>query len=166
MRSSILLILVLFFEFNQNAAWSQNMDLRPDIVKFFNGLNKETMDTVNQFYADNCVFEDPLGQINGVKDMRRYYENLYQNVEAIQFEFTSQIQQNNQYAMAWTMSLTAKGLNGGKEIKVPGLSLIKFDESTRKAAYHRDYFDMGAFIYDHIPVLKNILGFIKSKLKH
>lgn len=137
----------------------------PSVQEFFKNLNKDNLQLVPEFYAEEIVFEDPLGRIDGVLDLRDYYKNLYQGVKSIQFEFSKELRQGNQYAGFWTMTLEAEGLNGGKPVRVTGMSQIEFN-SAGKAVYHRDYFDMGAFIYEHVPVLKIAIRFIKKKLAH
>lgn len=140
------------------------MNYPEKIEKIFNGLNKDTMHLVDEFYSAQARFEDPIGSHNGVDSIRNYYANLYQNVQSIRFDFSKHICQGNDCASTWVMHLQAEGLNGGKPIAVIGNSVFQFDE-TGKVIYHRDYFDMGEFIYEHIPVLKNIIGYIKSRLK-
>lgn len=141
-----------------------NMNYPEKIEKIFNGLNKDTMHLVDEFYHAQARFEDPIGSHNGVESIRNYYANLYQNVQSIRFDFSKHICQGTDCASTWVMHLQAEGLNGGKPISVIGNSVFQFD-SSGKVIYHRDYFDMGEFIYEHIPVLKNIIGYIKSKLK-
>ena len=62
------------------------------------------------------------------------------------------------------MILSAPGLNNGEEVTLEGNSYIKFNENNL-VIYHRDYFDMGEFIYEHIPVLGWTLKKIKNKLR-
>jgi hypothetical protein len=62
------------------------------------------------------------------------------------------------------MSLTADGLNGGKPILLQGNSYIKFSDDNL-VVYHRDYFDMGEFIYEHVPVIGWIIKKVKAKLR-
>lgn len=141
-----------------------NMNYPEKIEKIFNGLNKNTMHLVDEFYHAQAKFEDPIGSHYGVESIRNYYVNLYQNVKSIRFNFSKHICQGKDCVSTWVMHLQAEGLNGGKAISVVGNSVFQFDESG-KVIYHRDYFDMGEFIYEHIPVLKNIIRYIKSKLK-
>lgn len=134
------------------------------IEKIFNGLNNNTMNLVNEFYHEKAIFEDPLGSHNGVAEIRKYYENLYKNVQEIRFDFSSYVCQNNECVAIWTMHLKTKGLNGGNPTALKGNSFIRFDDNNM-VIYHRDYFDMGEFIYEHIPILKNIISFVKNQLK-
>lgn len=140
------------------------MSHQQKIEKIFNGLSSTTMDLVYEFYGTNVKFEDPIGTHEGVESVKKYYQNLYQNVESIRFDFSNHVCDKDQCVSLWTMHLKAKGLNGGEPISVIGNSFFKFDQGG-KVIYHRDYFDMGEFIYERVPVLKNIIQFIKNKLK-
>ena len=133
------------------------------VEEFFNGLNKETMPLVDRFYAEDTHFLDPVVDLQGRAAVRKYYENLYRNVESIRFEFSNQVKQGNEQVSFWTMVLKARSLNGGKEIRVIGNSHFRFDPGTGLALYHRDYFDMGEFIYERIPVVGGLIRFIKGK---
>lgn len=137
------------------------------IVDVFNGLNKDTMSILDGFYHPELKFEDPLGQINGLKDMKAYYANMYKSVKSIRFEFSEIIGgENGTFVGIWRMYLAAPVLNGGKEYWVEGNSLIRFDEKSDLVIYHRDYFDMGAFIYEQLPIVKSLIKTIRSQFEH
>jgi len=135
------------------------------IEHIFNALNKDTMDLLDDFYATEVIFEDPLGRIEGLDELRRYYENLYQGAMEIAFDFHAEVIQDQTHVVVWTMRLKAKRLRRGKEISVDGNSLIRFNEED-KVIYHRDYFDMGAFIYENVPLVGCAVKKIKKRLKH
>jgi len=67
------------------------------------------------------------------------------------------------HVVAWKMIMESK-LNGGKPTELDALSYIKFGGSENKAIYHRDYYDMGQFVYEYVPILKNIIKLVKRKL--
>ncbi len=145
------------------AKW-KGMTKQQKIEKVFNELSSQNMELLYTFYDQFVLFEDPLGTHKGIDSVRKYYENLYKNVDSIKFDFSNHVCDSNQCVSMWTMHLKAKNLNGGEPIAVIGNSFIKFDKDG-KVIYHRDYFDMGEFIYERIPILKNIIKFIKNKLK-
>jgi hypothetical protein len=136
------------------------------IVKVFNELNKDTLNSLDGFYHPEIDFEDPLGKIKGREKMKAYYANMYKNVKSIRFEFSKVIKQDDDYIGFWKMYLAAPGLNGGSEFWVEGNSHIQFDPKSDLVTYHRDYFDMGAFIYEQLPVLKFIIQQVKKPLAH
>jgi ketosteroid isomerase-like protein len=133
------------------------------VQDFFNGLNRDRMDLVDQFYAEDSLFEDPVVRIQGRQEIRKYYQHLYDNVKSIRFDFKSELVQGDERVALWTMRLEHPRLNGGKPVVVEGNSYFKFSKG--QAVYHRDYFDMGAFIYENVPVLGSVIGFIKSKMR-
>jgi hypothetical protein len=49
----------------------------------------------------------------------------------------------------------------GETRELRGVSHIKFNG---KVYYHHDYFDMGAFIYERVPVLGTVIRTIKNRL--
>lgn len=131
----------------------------------FNGLNKDTMDRLGDFYAEDVVFEDPLGMIEGLPALRAYYENMYEGVKEIRFDFGESVVQGDKHVVFWTMTMSVKRLNGGKPISVEGNSLIRFDEDD-KVVYHRDTLDMGAMVYEQVPLLRHPVRWIKKRLAH
>jgi hypothetical protein len=65
------------------------------------------------------------------------------------------------------MTYAVDKLNGGEPIAIEGNSIIKFGGPEDKVVYHRDYFDVGAMVYEHIPVLGWGVRTVKEKLgKH
>ncbi|MCA9402825.1 MAG: nuclear transport factor 2 family protein [Candidatus Omnitrophica bacterium] len=134
------------------------------VVSFFKELNKDSMHLVDEFYDRNVLFRDPLVEIRGREGLRAYYDRLYRNVKEIDFDITYVIQENNNTALAWKMMLRADNFNGNKPLTVDGSSVIKFGGTEGKAVYHRDYFDLGEFVYEGIPVLGRLVRFVKGKM--
>ena len=56
------------------------------------------------------------------------------------------------------MSYSHPRLAGGGQIDVAGISHIRFDD---KINYHRDYYDLGEMLYEHLPAY----GWLTRKLK-
>jgi len=134
------------------------------IKKFFNHLSMSTLKLVDEFYAPEAEFNDPVVHIKGRQKITEYYRGLYQNVESIQFEFPSIVEEGTTCCAVWTMHLRAKKLKGGEPLSIPGMSHLVFEPDSLLVGYHRDYFDMGAFIYEHIPLLGAVIRTIKKRL--
>lgn len=64
----------------------------------------------------------------------------------------------------WKMIMIAKKLNKGKPVTVEGDSHIRFGGAEGKAVYHRDYFDVGAMVYEHVPIVGGLTRYVKKKL--
>jgi len=133
-------------------------------TEFFRDLNKNTMSIVEDFYAPDATLVDPLGEIQGAKRIRAYYAYQYNNVLEISWDMEPEIVSGDQRVLFWKMNLRTKNLNGGEPFSVPGSSRFRLDPQG-KVLFHQDYFDVGAFVYERVPVLKNVIFYLKSKLK-
>ena len=134
-------------------------------IAFFEALSLETLDEVDAFYAADVRFEDPMVELDGRERMRAYYAHIYRNDPTLRWEFLEVMGDpaSRSRALVWIMHMEVDGLNGGRPISVPGVSRLVFDADDR-CAFHRDYFDMGAFVYENVPVLRSAIGFVKRRL--
>lgn len=135
------------------------------IRQVFNDLRATNTEILDGFYTNDVVFEDPLGQINGLASMKEYYQAMYKNVQDIRFEFKEDAIVGDRHLSTWVMYLRAKGLNGGEEVAVHGVSELEFQAQSNHVIYHRDYFDMGEFLYQHIPILGSVIKLVRRQLE-
>jgi len=49
-------------------------------------------------------------------------------------------------------------------VLLDGISVIRFDEEDL-VVYHRDYFDVGAMVYEHVPVVRFFVRQVKKRLQ-
>jgi len=130
---------------------------------FFDQLNAQNMHLVDQFYDEKVHFQDPVHSLKGAKAVKSYYERLYQNVQSIRFVYGKGIEAEDTVSLPWAMHLKTAALNSGKEMTVDGVSIIRFN-AEGKVIEHRDYFDMGEFVYERLPILKSLIRYIKGRL--
>lgn len=138
-------------------------DLKQKVLYFFNNLSITNLALVEDFYSPTAEFCDPIVSLSGLASIRGYYQELYKNVEEIRFEFGAVVAEDSKLAAPWVMHLTAPKLKRNGAVVVPGISHIVFN-TEGKAQYHRDYFDMGAFVYENVPALGGVIRFIKRRL--
>lgn len=127
-------------------------------------LNRDTLNLneLSSVYDDNIVFEDCFHNIIGISDLFNYFDNLYENVSTIGFDFEDQWINDDGAMLTWVMSYKHPRLNNGNLIQVKGASRLMFKDG--KISAHRDYFDGGALLYEHIPILKRVIHFLKNRL--
>jgi hypothetical protein len=161
MKKIFLIVTFVFLSQTKSAMATPKLSSK----EFFSKLSSQSMNLVDDFYDSKVIFRDPLNELHGSNEVKKYYSSLYKNVEYIKFDFEKQVSSGNEEVLFWIMHLRAKGLNSGKEILVSGNSHIVYSAESNKCIYHRDYFDMGEFIYEQVPILKNIISFVKNRLK-
>ncbi len=137
------------------------MDVK-SVAQIYSQLSKENLHLLRQVYHDNVIFEDPAHRIEGWQNLSDYFANMYKNVIRCDFAIHHHQQVGEWGFLTWTMSLQHPKLARGKTIEVQGISHLKFLEN--QVIYHRDYFDLGEMVYEHVPVLGKIVRFIKNSL--
>lgn len=133
--------------------------------EFFDTLSVNNLAAVDKFYDQDTFFQDPIHQLKGAKAVKDYYAGLYKNVDSIRFEFLQTSEVGNLVTLEWRMHLKTPYLNGGEPFSVDGVSLITFGGKEDKAITHRDYFDMGEFVYERVPVLSSVIKYAKKRMK-
>jgi hypothetical protein len=130
---------------------------------FFKNLSSSTMNLVDEFYEPSAILRDPVGELKGSDKIKAYYKHQYSAVTSIRWTTENLFVKGSETVMFWTMHLATPNLNGGKEFSVPGVSRFVFSPNG-KVQRHEDFFDMGAFVYEKVPVLRNVIGYIKNQL--
>lgn len=129
----------------------------------FAALDKHNLDRLGELYSDDIQFRDPLHEIHGLADLRRYFEQLYANVRELHFDFQGydQVAEGEGY-LRWTMRYRHPRLSGGEEICVPGCSHLRWRDG--RVYNHRDFFDAGNLLYEHLPVFGSVIRWLKGRL--
>ena len=138
-----------------------SQDLIAHFISSINTLNKNNVrDVLQKIYTDDVKFVDPVKSIHGLDKLSEYFEVLYKRVEKCHFTLNSSIPNSNSHSLEWEMQLQHKNISRRQEIKLDGASFIEFNNG--KVCYHRDYYDLGALLYEHLP----ILGLVIKKVRH
>ena len=97
-------------------------------VEIYQQLNSTNLDLLSDIYCDNIQFIDPMHEINGIVELRRYFANLYSNVKHCQFDITDSFNSGNNAFIYWTMHYAHPKLSSGKTISVDGHSKLIFKD--------------------------------------
>ncbi|BCD84724.1 transcriptional regulator [Pseudomonas solani] len=128
----------------------------------FARLGRDNLDLLATLYSEDAQFTDPLHHVEGLPAIRRYFAGLYENVNDLNFEFHGYDQAGEgQGYLRWTMTYRHPRLAGGRPIAVEGCSHLRWNE---RVYYHRDYFDAGALLYEHVPLLGGVVRLLKGRL--
>jgi len=140
----------------------ENAGLR--VLNCFNKLTAENIDSVDAVYSPQVHFADPLHEYRDLASFKAYLAYQYKNTISCRFDLVSMVEQKNSVSIEWIMVFRHKALNWGREITVPGISVVTEDPSTGLVIRHRDYFDVSAFIYENIPGLGTAVKAAKKLL--
>ncbi|WP_136068328.1 nuclear transport factor 2 family protein [Modicisalibacter radicis] len=125
-------------------------------------LDKNCTEVLYEIYTADIEFADPFQRIEGIAALTGYFESLYANLESARFEFAQRQRQDDQAFVCWTLTLVHPRLAGGREVAVEGCSRLRFRGD--RVCEHRDYFDAGALLYEHLPLFGTAIRWLKRRL--
>lgn len=132
--------------------------------EFYHQLGEANLSELQGIYTEDVCFIDPIATHHGLASVEKYFERLMTSTKHCQFNIhnIAPCGENKlavDYVVAWTMLLE---LRNGRQISLDGLTELKVrDEGI---FYHRDYYDLGQMVYEHVPVLGRVIRFIKRRL--
>ncbi|EEP95437.1 hypothetical protein yaldo0001_6350 [Yersinia aldovae ATCC 35236] len=92
-----------------------------------------------------------------------YFQRLLSNLSACCFTLTDIQHHDQQASVCWQMSYAHPRLRRGCLLSLEGISQLRFAE--QRIIYQRDYYDLGAMLYEHIPLLGGIVLKLKKRLQ-
>lgn len=125
--------------------------------KLYQPFSEASLAQLDEVYGPDIVFKDPVHQLQGLKELYNYFRGFCAADVHCEFEFINQILNSHQAFFQWRMHYSHPKIKGGLPLTLNGATLIKFND---RITYHEDFYDMGAMIYQHMPVL----GFLVKKI--
>lgn len=132
-------------------------------LETYQKLNADNLELLESIYSTDVHFIDPAHEITGLEKLTHYFLNLYRNISSISFSFDHSSRDEREGYVQWHMSFTHPKLNSGREVTIAGVSFLRFNNEG-KVYYHRDYFDIGAMVYEQLPLLGGLIRNIKRRL--
>lgn len=134
------------------------------LLETYNKLNSTNLDLLDAVYSPQIQFIDPVHELHGLDDLKRYFRALYQNVQEVSFTYHHQVRTADEGYVQWEMRFSHPRIKHGKQVSLPGVSFLCFNEQ-EKIFLHRDYYDLGAMLYEHLPLLGGIISTLKRRLR-
>lgn len=140
------------------------MTNNPALLESFKNSYEDLLQTdwsqLGVVYAEDVLFKDPVHEIRGLVTLEDYLVDLCSEILECRFEYLDQISSDQSAYIKWVMHFRHPRL-GSKLINVRGVSHLKWSD---KIDFHEDFYDMGAMLYDQVPVLGNATRWLKQRL--
>jgi len=132
-------------------------------LETYRKLNDSNLHILSEIYTKNVIFMDPAHEIHGLENLRNYFASLYANINTATFTFSDTLRNDNQAYIQWIIEFSHPKLAKGEIISFPGATSLKFNDE-EKVIHHQDYFDLGAMLYEHLPLFGRAVKSIKKRL--
>ena len=129
---------------------------------FYLDLQQSNIVDMQHIYANDIVFKDPIHQVRGIDHVMSYMQSSINNTTQCRFEFLDEIISEHSAFIKWHMHYQHPKL-GNMPQTLLGMTHLLFDD---KITFHEDTYDLGAMVYEHIPVLGSATRYVKRKLGH
>ena len=130
--------------------------------QFYQKLDASSVTALADVYANDVIFVDPVKQHQGLPALTAYFANLLENTENCVFDIKTVVTNDSATFVTWVMHFQHPKLASNNAISVSGVTELHIEND--KVNYHRDYYDMGEMIYEHVPVLGGVVKWIKRRL--
>ncbi|ODC04586.1 hypothetical protein BFW38_14665 [Terasakiispira papahanaumokuakeensis] len=129
---------------------------------FYKKLDKTSTCDLGQIYHAEITFTDPFHRIEGLTALISYFDELYAEVKAIDFDFSEADICGSRVWAQWCMTLVHPKLNRGRPVQVEGCS--RLDWADDKVIQHQDFFDAGAMLYEQLPWVGALIRYIRQRM--
>ena len=149
------------------------MDVIGRFCKIYADICQISPDDLEHIYANDVLFVDPITTHRGIDEVKRYFSNLLTQAESCKFDIADILacsangtelyptrHSNVTHIANWTMTLTLK--DSDKQITLDGTTQLGVSDDS--IIYHKDYYDLGEMVYEHVPILGFVIKKIKGKL--
>ena len=139
---------------------THHTELLNDFKKLYQNLNESSIARLDQVYTQEVKFKDPVHDIEGIVALQDYLSAQCEGITQCRFEYLDELVGDNSAYIKWIMRFRHTKLSN-RLISVRGVSHIHFDE---KIDFHEDLYDMGALLYEQVPLLGGITRWLKARL--
>ena len=129
---------------------------------YYETFDQASFDLLSEIYAEDLVFTDPLHKINGVAALKKYFNDTCSNLTYCKFIFTDEIVGEHSACLIWRMEYCHDSLKNNARLSLVGNSIVQFSDG--KVTSQEDFYDMGAMVYEHIPILGSAIRIIKTRI--
>lgn len=132
-----------------------------NFITTYSKLGTNNLHLLKEVYHQDIEFIDPMHHLQGLDELLNYFDELYTQVSHCQFAIEEVLEAESEAAIYWSMTFCHQKLNKKQPVKIHGHSHIKSQDD--KVIFHRDYLDLGAMLYEHIPVLGSVIKSLKKR---
>ena len=138
-----------------------HLALPEQFKKYFGKLHQADLSRLGDFYSDDIVFKDPVHEVRGLVELEDYFQAICADLTDCRFEYLDEVIGEGSGYIKWLMHFRHPKL-GNRLITVRGVSHLIWSDN--KIDYHEDFYDMGAMLYEQLPVLGSVTRWLRHRL--
>jgi steroid Delta-isomerase len=132
-----------------------------DIKHYFEHLSRDSLSSLERFYAPEVRFKDPFNEVQGTAEVRRIFTHMFDNLHEPRFVVHEVVAQGTQAFLVWDFLFRMKRLSTAEQC-IRGSSHLRLDGDGR-ITWHRDYWDAAEELYEKLPLVGGLMRWLKKR---
>lgn len=132
-----------------------------NLMAFYGNFSVENITRLDDLYTQDIEFVDPVHKVEGILSLKHYLKKMAENLCHYKIHYNDVLEGENSAYLTWEMEFAHKSIRGGDVITIRGMTQVKF---TSRVYYHEDSYDLGALLYENLPLLGGITRSLKGRL--
>ena len=128
----------------------------------YSNFDKQAVSSLAEVYGEDILFVDPITEHRGLAAVEAYFNNLITRTTYCKCTIINKLTSEQNVVVTWKMQFSHPAIKSGSMVEVDGVSQLTVSQN--KVVYHRDFYDMGQMIYEHIPLLGKVVKKIKKRM--
>jgi hypothetical protein len=131
------------------------------IKLFYQRFSLESLAKLDELYTPDIEFRDPVHVLNGSLAVKNYLRSLATGLTHYRIHYLDEVYSDNAASLMWEMEYAHPGIKGGQVLRIRGATFVRF---TNRIYYHEDCYDLGAMVYEQLPILGRLVRAVKQRL--
>lgn len=144
-----------------SAQLKQGSALIQQLKTFYENFDLNRLDDLAELYTQDVEFIDPIEKIQGLLALKHYLRKQSGGLHFSRFRYLNELVGENHAFIRWEMEFSHPKLAKGKVLVLPGMSEVHY---TQRIFYQQDCYDLGAMLYEHLPLLGFAVRTLKGRL--
>ena len=137
------------------------------LIHFYEDISLANLPELTAFYDENAVFKDPFNEVLGIDKIIKIFEHMFESLQNPRFVVREVATQDHQTFITWDFYFELKQLPSKGMMDIRGATHINWgyvkSQNCWKINSHRDYWDAAEEVYEKIPLLGQVLRWMKKK---
>ena len=131
------------------------------VVALFEALRLDDVARLGAYYSAQARFKDPFNEVQGVADIQRVFEHMFEALDEPRFVVHEIVVQGDRCFLVWDFQFGFKRFRRGVQT-VRGGSLLRFN-AQGLIVEHRDFWDAAEELYEKLPFVGALMRWLKKR---
>jgi len=132
-------------------------------ARFFETLSEARLADLERYVTRDVRFKDPFNDVRGAAAMGAAFAHMYRTCLEPRFEVLELAVGGEAVFVHWAFHFRLRRFRPRVDRRIEGVSRVRFTSHGR-VSEHVDYWDAAGQVYEHLPVLGGVLGWLRRRL--